>query len=76
MIPEKKLVWLVTESNLSFLSDSAEWTNTRICFDISQEGYETNVVFTHDGLVPQFECYDGCAGAWTKYLEHLEEKIK
>jgi hypothetical protein len=76
LIPNKKIVWLVTDSNLSFLSETSEWTNTMICFNISKEGKQTKVTFTHDGLTPQVECYDACSGAWSQYLEKLEKKLK
>jgi hypothetical protein len=75
LIPNKRVVWLVTDSNLNFLRNSGEWTDTKICFDISPEGNKTKVTFTHEGLVPQIECYNGCSGAWTKYLENLELKL-
>jgi hypothetical protein len=76
LIPNKRIVWLVTDSNLTFLSDTGEWTNTMICFDISKEGKQTNVTFTHEGLIPQIECYDSCSGAWSQYLENLAKKLK
>lgn len=69
LVPNKKLVWLVTEANLSFVNKTDEWTGTRICFDISQEKDKTKIVFTHLGLVPEFECYDSCAPAWTQYMQ-------
>ncbi|MEO6136093.1 MAG: SRPBCC domain-containing protein [Ginsengibacter sp.] len=76
LIPNKKIVWLVTDSNLFFLENPHEWTGTKICFDISKTEDRNQVTFTHLGLVPKNECYKNCAGAWTLYLENLEEKIK
>jgi hypothetical protein len=76
LIPYSKIVWLVTESNLSFLTNASEWVGTKICFDISTNGNKTKVTFTHEGLTPKFECYGGCSGAWTNYLENLEKAIQ
>ena len=76
LIPDKRIVWLVTDSKLDFLNDPSEWTNTKICFDISREEDQTVVTFTHDGLTAQIECYDNCSAAWTGYLENLKAKLK
>jgi len=78
LVPDKRIVWLVTTSRLNFLSDPGEWTNTKICFDISKEKDKdkTLVTFTHDGLTPRIECYNNCSGAWTGYLTKLKEKLK
>ncbi|MDX2174191.1 MAG: SRPBCC domain-containing protein [Bacteroidota bacterium] len=76
LIPHKKIVWLVTKSNLSFLSKPNEWENTKICFDLSQKEDKTIVTFTHDGLTPQIECYNACSGGWTGYLDNLKKKLK
>lgn len=69
MIPNKKVVWLVTESNLSFTEKKDEWTNTQIEFAITSEGSQTKLTFTHHGLVPTFECYGGCSSAWTSLVQ-------
>lgn len=76
LIPDTRIVWQVTESNLSFLKETSEWTGTKISFDISSEGGgTTKVIFTHAGLVPHFECYTSCSDAWTQYLKNLKEKL-
>lgn len=76
LVTDKKLVWLVTESNLSFLKNTNEWASTKICFDIEKVDGKTKVTFTHVGLVPQIECYGGCSSAWTKYLQNLKEHFE
>lgn len=69
-VPGKRVVWLITESDMSFLKDRQEWTNTRVIFDISKKGNKTQLVFTHDGLIPGIECYDICTPAWSEYVQH------
>ena len=69
LVPGKKIVWLVTESNLSFLNKKDEWTGTKLRFEFTEQANGTEVRFTHLGLVPAIECYDGCSGAWGSYLE-------
>jgi len=69
LIPDQRLVWLVTESRLSFLEKQNEWTGSKLIFDISRKGNKTEVRFTHQGLVPQIECHGACSDAWTRYLK-------
>jgi hypothetical protein len=76
LIANKKIVWHVTESNLSFLKNPEEWKNTKLTFDISETKNETKVTFTHEGLEPNIECYGSCSNAWTQYFQNLETKLK
>ena len=69
LLPDKKVVWLVTDANLSFVDKTDEWKGTKISFEIFEENNKTRIVFTHIGLVPEFECYDSCAPAWTQYVQ-------
>ncbi|ALR29996.1 ATPase [Chryseobacterium sp. IHB B 17019] len=75
VIPNEKIVWEVINSNLTFLKETNEWAGTKITFEISTSDNKTNVVFIHDGLVPEFECYGGCSSAWLQYLENLEKAL-
>ena len=68
VIPERKVVWLVTDSYLNFIKDKSEWTGTKIRFEISEQGDKTKLVFTHSGVDPSVECYDVCSKAWDFYV--------
>jgi uncharacterized protein YndB with AHSA1/START domain len=64
LVPAKRLVWLVSDAYLDFTTDKSEWNGTRITFDITTVGEQTEVRFTHVGLIPEFECFDACSNAW------------
>ncbi|MFZ0520852.1 MAG: SRPBCC domain-containing protein [Candidatus Acidiferrales bacterium] len=68
LIPGKKVVWLVLDSSLSFVEDKTEWNGTEITFEIAKKGDKTEVRFTHVGLGPENECFDGCSSAWGSYI--------
>jgi hypothetical protein len=75
-VPNKKVVWLVEDSFLSFVEDKTEWNGTSISFEVTKKGDETEVRFTHQGLVPEYECFEACSGAWSYYMnESLREYI-
>jgi hypothetical protein len=63
-IPGKKVIWRVLDASLSFVKDKSEWKNTEIIFEIAKKGAQTEVRFTHKGLVPAYECFDDCSNAW------------
>lgn len=69
VVPNKKVVWLVTESNMTFINQPEEWVGTKIVFDISKEEDKTKLTFTHVGLVPEVECYKFCMPAWDQYIK-------
>lgn len=68
LIPGKKVVWLVIDAYLNFTADKAEWKGTEIVFEISEKGDKTEILFTHVGLVPEYECFESCSNAWGYYV--------
>ena len=80
VIPEQKVIWLVLDNHFNFTKDKTEWKDTKVSFEISKKGDKTQMVFTHIGLVPTYECYDICSDAWGNYikssLRNLIEKGK
>jgi hypothetical protein len=69
VIPDKKVVWLVTASKLNFIEDESEWTGTKISFELSNNNDKTQIHFTHIGLVPKVECYKDCVRGWDHYIK-------
>ena len=75
-VPGKKVVWHVVESHIGFVDDKTEWKGTDIVFEIAKKDGQTEVRFTHVGLVPAIECYGDCSGAWSYYVnDRLRNRI-
>ncbi|MGA3220652.1 MAG: SRPBCC domain-containing protein [Acidimicrobiales bacterium] len=68
LAPGQKVVWQVVGSHLAGPQDPGEWTGTRIIFEISGKEGQTQLRFSHLGLVPEFECFDSCSNAWGFYI--------
>lgn len=61
LIPDKRIVWLVTGSDLSWLRKRDEWTGTKMVFELAGNGDRTVLAFMHEGLTPEKECYVRCS---------------
>ena len=75
VVPNKKVVWLVLDNHFSFIKDETEWVGTKVIFEITEEDGKTQLHFTHQGLVPQYECYDICNEGWTNYIRNSLYKL-
>ena len=75
MIPNEKVVWLVTENYFKFTQDKTEWTGTKPTFEILEKDGKTALRFTHFGLVPEYECFEICRDAWTNYIQNSLRKL-
>ena len=77
VVPGEKMVWTVVASELDWLEkDKQEWTNTNMVFEITAKGGKTRLYFTHEGLVPEKECYARCRDGWHMVItERLFEYV-
>ncbi len=74
-VPGQKIVWLVMDNYFKFTKEKSEWKGTKIIFDISTVGNQTQIRFTHQGLVPQYECFEICRDAWTNYIQNSLQNL-
>ena len=75
LAPGEKVVWQTVEAEIAFVKDRSEWNGSAIEFLIRRKGDQTEVQFTHVGLVPTIECYGDCSGAWGFHLDSLRKLI-
>ena len=69
LIPDKRIVWLVTDCNMPWYANKKEWANNKLIFDLAENNGVTDITFTHDGLTPKVECYIDCAPGWTHWIK-------
>jgi hypothetical protein len=69
VIPGEKVVWQVLDNYFNFTEDKTEWIGTKIGFEISEKAGKTHLLFTHWGLNAEYECYNICYDAWTRYIK-------
>ena len=55
LVPNEKVVWLVLDNHFNYVEDQSEWVGTKISFNITSKGDQTEIRFAHLGLVPAFE---------------------
>lgn len=67
-IPNQKLVYQIVDNQFSFVKSTTEWINTKLIFEIAEKDGKTQVKFKHEGLVPEYECYQICEDAWSNYI--------
>ncbi len=77
LVPGERVVWEFTDGHLEFIAEKGEWIGTTGRFDITSNGGQTQVTFTHEGLASADECFDVCHDAWRHYItESLRQRIE
>ena len=67
-VPGKRVSWLVTDCNLTWLKDRKEWNGTHIRWKVSPVNDTTRISMTHVGLVPELECFEDCKHGWNFHV--------
>ena len=75
LVPCQKTGWQVIDCYKHWLKDKKEWLNTKMSWEISEVNNEMQISFTHIGLVPGIECYNGCEKAWNFYVKESLFKL-
>jgi hypothetical protein len=75
IIPNKKVIWEVIDSNQGWHANHTEWVGTKIVWEVFPQKDGTEVKMTHVGLVPEFECFDKCSLGWDYLMEKSLQKL-
>ncbi|MEO7983687.1 MAG: SRPBCC domain-containing protein [Bacteroidota bacterium] len=75
LIANSKVGWEVIDCYKHWLKDKKEWLGTTMRWEITPEKQGMKIRFTHTGLVPGIECYNGCEKAWDSYIKESLFKL-
>ena len=64
-IENEKITWECIGGEPEF---NAEWIGTKVFWKISMENGTTKIEFLHEGLTPEFKCYNICAPTWDMFI--------
>ena len=67
-LPNRRIAWRVRDNYFAFVGDTSEWKDTMIVFAIARKGDHTEIRLTHEGLTPNYECFDVCSNAWVSLM--------
>ena len=73
--PYSAISWEVIDCYKHWLKNKKEWMGTTMDWAITTDGDTTKISFTHHGLVPGIECYNGCEKAWNFYINESLFKL-
>jgi hypothetical protein len=68
VVPDRKVVWHVSDSSLEFVTERDEWDDTDVVFEVAPADGGAEVRMTHVGLDPEQECYLVCSDAWGGFI--------
>jgi uncharacterized protein YndB with AHSA1/START domain len=72
-VPNERVVWQCDKAyiDMASLTNKAEWVGTKMIWTISANGQDTTLIFLHEGLNQNFECYNVCEAGWDYFIGSL-----
>ena len=71
-LKDQKMIWECIDANQiieGLTGVKREWVGTRIHWEIEEiTDFKTRLKFRHEGLVPDFICFDFCSKTWDHFL--------
>ena len=69
LVPNKQVIW-------TCIKGDKEWLDTRLTFDLKQEGDFVILDFRHSGWASQTETFGLCSYHWALYMKSLKDLIE
>ena len=63
--PNKALVWRCIGGEPEW---NKEWIGTTLFWEIKDLDDQVEISFLHEGLVPEFRCYEACSLTWIQFI--------
>ena len=79
--PDQKVVWECIDANQiieGLVGVQKEWVGTKMHWVLNPlNEQEIRIKFRHEGLVPDFICYDFCTYTWDQFItQHLKPYLE
>ena len=76
-VPDERVVWKCVKAyiNMASLTNKAEWEGTKMIWEVNPKKTGATLHFSHEGLTPDFECYNVCEAGWDTFLASLQSYI-
>ena len=69
----EEMVWECIDANQiidGLKGVQKEWVGTRVHWSLNSSDGKTILDFEHEGLVPEFVCFDFCSKVWSDFLKN------
>jgi hypothetical protein len=69
LVPAERIVWDVMDAEQTWHEDRDEWKGTKIIWEIRPTHNGSEIGLTHEGLVPELECFENSKMGWDLLMQ-------